>query len=175
MWVTWLGRSSWGSRTQRGYEAVPLTPSSGRGSGYGTPCSGQRWCRPPRESLSLRAPIWREGAGTTAVMPERGGSAVRPGRVPLVASEGLRAWRPTWSRRGTQSSSSASRGGCRRRRRRDIARTQWRRVPAVLLHGHPRTHTTWYRVAPLLVATVARDGLDDEPGMLRSVSSGLRL
>jgi len=22
----------------------------------------------------------------------------------------------------------------------------------VLLHGHPRTHTTWYRVAPLLVA-----------------------
>jgi haloacetate dehalogenase len=24
--------------------------------------------------------------------------------------------------------------------------------PVVLLHGHPRTHTTWYRVAPLLVA-----------------------
>jgi haloacetate dehalogenase len=23
--------------------------------------------------------------------------------------------------------------------------------PVVLLHGHPRTHTTWYRVAPLLV------------------------
>jgi haloacetate dehalogenase len=23
--------------------------------------------------------------------------------------------------------------------------------PIVLLHGHPRTHTTWYRVAPLLV------------------------
>ena len=22
----------------------------------------------------------------------------------------------------------------------------------LLLHGHPRTHTTWYRVAPLLVA-----------------------
>jgi len=24
--------------------------------------------------------------------------------------------------------------------------------PVVLLHGHPRTHTTWHRVAPLLVA-----------------------
>ncbi|MDQ4039582.1 MAG: alpha/beta hydrolase [Actinomycetota bacterium] len=24
--------------------------------------------------------------------------------------------------------------------------------PVVLLHGHPRTHTTWYRVAPLLLA-----------------------
>ena len=24
--------------------------------------------------------------------------------------------------------------------------------PVLLLHGHPRTHTTWYRVAPLLVA-----------------------
>jgi len=23
--------------------------------------------------------------------------------------------------------------------------------PVVLLHGHPRTHTTWHRVAPLLV------------------------
>ena len=25
-------------------------------------------------------------------------------------------------------------------------------APVVLLHGHPRTHTTWHRVAPLLVA-----------------------
>src|SRR3712207_6542764 len=24
--------------------------------------------------------------------------------------------------------------------------------PVVLLHGHPRTHTTWHRVAPLLAA-----------------------
>src|SRR3954469_6567358 len=24
--------------------------------------------------------------------------------------------------------------------------------PVVLLHGHPRTHTTWHRVGPLLVA-----------------------
>lgn len=24
--------------------------------------------------------------------------------------------------------------------------------PVVLLHGHPRTHTTWHRLAPLLVA-----------------------
>ena len=24
--------------------------------------------------------------------------------------------------------------------------------PVVLLHGHPRTHTTWYRVAPALAA-----------------------
>jgi haloacetate dehalogenase len=24
--------------------------------------------------------------------------------------------------------------------------------PVVLLHGHPRTHTTWYRVAPRLAA-----------------------
>ena len=25
--------------------------------------------------------------------------------------------------------------------------------PVLLLHGHPRTHTTWYRVAPLLAAS----------------------
>jgi haloacetate dehalogenase len=25
-------------------------------------------------------------------------------------------------------------------------------APVVLLHGHPRTHTTWHRIAPLLVA-----------------------
>ena len=24
--------------------------------------------------------------------------------------------------------------------------------PVLLLHGHPRTHTTWHRVAPLLAA-----------------------
>ncbi len=24
--------------------------------------------------------------------------------------------------------------------------------PIVLLHGHPRTHTTWHRVAPVLAA-----------------------
>ena len=24
--------------------------------------------------------------------------------------------------------------------------------PVVLLHGHPRTHTTWYRVAPVLAS-----------------------
>ena len=24
--------------------------------------------------------------------------------------------------------------------------------PVVLIHGHPRTHTTWYAVAPLLAA-----------------------
>lgn len=27
--------------------------------------------------------------------------------------------------------------------------------PVVLLHGHPRTHTTWHRVAPLLAASFA--------------------
>ena len=26
-------------------------------------------------------------------------------------------------------------------------------APVVLLHGHPRTHTTWHRVASLLTAT----------------------
>ena len=37
--------------------------------------------------------------------------------------------------------------------------------PVLLLHGHPRTHATWHRVAPLLAAvkpigadTVFRDG-----------------
>src|ERR1700742_1209122 len=25
--------------------------------------------------------------------------------------------------------------------------------PVVLLHGHPRTHTTWHRVAPLLAGS----------------------
>ena len=27
--------------------------------------------------------------------------------------------------------------------------------PLLLLHGHPRTHTTWYRVAPLLARDFA--------------------
>ncbi|WP_104524010.1 alpha/beta fold hydrolase [Blastococcus atacamensis] len=31
-------------------------------------------------------------------------------------------------------------------------RTGGQGPPVVLLHGHPRTHTTWHRVAPLLVA-----------------------
>ena len=31
--------------------------------------------------------------------------------------------------------------------------------PVVLLHGHPRTHTTWYRVAPLLVAAEPHGGV----------------
>ncbi len=31
-------------------------------------------------------------------------------------------------------------------------RTGGRGRPVVLLHGHPRTHTTWYRVAPALAA-----------------------
>lgn len=31
-------------------------------------------------------------------------------------------------------------------------RTAGQGPPVVLLHGHPRTHTTWYRVAPALVA-----------------------
>ncbi|MDK3255855.1 alpha/beta fold hydrolase [Blastococcus capsensis] len=31
-------------------------------------------------------------------------------------------------------------------------RSGGRGPPVVLLHGHPRTHTTWHRVAPLLVA-----------------------
>jgi haloacetate dehalogenase len=28
--------------------------------------------------------------------------------------------------------------------------------PVLLLHGHPRTHTTWFRVVPLLAKTRAR-------------------
>lgn len=35
--------------------------------------------------------------------------------------------------------------------------------PVVLLHGHPRTHTTWYQVAPLLIAA----GLCCLPGLAR--------
>ena len=31
-------------------------------------------------------------------------------------------------------------------------RTAGSGTPVVLLHGHPRTHTTWYRVAPMLLA-----------------------
>ncbi|MEJ5945198.1 alpha/beta hydrolase [Pseudokineococcus basanitobsidens] len=36
--------------------------------------------------------------------------------------------------------------------------------PVVLLHGHPRTHATWYRVAPLLVAAGSRVVLPDLRG-----------
>jgi haloacetate dehalogenase len=34
----------------------------------------------------------------------------------------------------------------------------------LLLHGHPRTHTTWYRVAPLLVEAGFRVVCPDLPG-----------
>ncbi|HEX8767956.1 MAG TPA: alpha/beta hydrolase [Jatrophihabitans sp.] len=40
--------------------------------------------------------------------------------------------------------------------------------PIVLLHGHPRTHTTWYRVAPLLVAAGHRVVCPDLRGYGRS-------
>lgn len=40
--------------------------------------------------------------------------------------------------------------------------------PVVLLHGHPRTHTTWYRVAPLLVAAGHRVVCPDLRGYGRS-------
>ncbi len=42
------------------------------------------------------------------------------------------------------------------------------RSPVVLLHGHPRTHTTWYRVAPLLVAAGHRAVCPDLRGYGRS-------
>jgi haloacetate dehalogenase len=41
-------------------------------------------------------------------------------------------------------------------------------VPVVLLHGHPRTHTTWHRVAPLLVAAGHRVICPDLRGYGRS-------
>jgi haloacetate dehalogenase len=40
--------------------------------------------------------------------------------------------------------------------------------PVVLLHGHPRTHTTWHRVAPLLVAAGHRVVCPDLRGYGRS-------
>lgn len=40
--------------------------------------------------------------------------------------------------------------------------------PAVLLHGHPRTHTTWYRVAPALVTAGYRVICPDLRGYGRS-------
>src|ERR1700712_3466962 len=40
--------------------------------------------------------------------------------------------------------------------------------PVVLLHGHPRTHTTWHRVAPLLVAAGHRVICPDLRGYGRS-------
>lgn len=40
--------------------------------------------------------------------------------------------------------------------------------PVVLLHGHPRTHTTWHRVAPLLVAAGRRVVCPDLRGYGRS-------
>jgi hypothetical protein len=36
--------------------------------------------------------------------------------------------------------------------------------PVVLLHGHPRTHTTWHRVAPTLVLWSSRDDLAELHG-----------
>jgi haloacetate dehalogenase len=41
-------------------------------------------------------------------------------------------------------------------------------APVVLLHGHPRTHTTWHRVAPLLVAAGHRVVCPDLRGYGRS-------
>ena len=32
--------------------------------------------------------------------------------------------------------------------------------PVLLLHGHPRTHATWHRVAPVLVLWARRDDLE---------------
>src|ERR1035437_6409998 len=71
MWVTWLGRSSRGSRTQRGYEAVPLTPSSGKGSSWD---NRQRECSgPDADDLSgAGGPTFRPGPVrlTTRVLRE---------------------------------------------------------------------------------------------------------
>ena len=39
--------------------------------------------------------------------------------------------------------------------------------PVVLLHGHPRTHTTWHAVAPLLVAAGHTVVCPDLPGPAR--------
>ena len=39
--------------------------------------------------------------------------------------------------------------------------------PVVLLHGHPRTHATWHRVAPVLAA-IAHRGL---PGPARATAA----
>jgi len=41
-------------------------------------------------------------------------------------------------------------------------------APVLLLHGHPRTHTTWYVVAPLLVAAGHHVVCPDLPGYGRS-------
>lgn len=42
--------------------------------------------------------------------------------------------------------------------------------PVVLLHGHPRTHTTWHRVAPLLLAAGYRVICPDLRGYGRSTA-----
>ena len=42
--------------------------------------------------------------------------------------------------------------------------------PVLLLHGHPRTHTTWHRVAPLLAARFSLEHttlqVEHAPGLL---------
>ena len=43
--------------------------------------------------------------------------------------------------------------------------------PVVLLHGHPRTHATWHRVAPVLVG-VAHGGLPGPARLRRLVEAG---
>jgi haloacetate dehalogenase len=44
--------------------------------------------------------------------------------------------------------------------------------PVLLLHGHPRTHTTWHRVAPLLVAAGFTVVCPDLPGYGESRTGG---
>src|SRR4051794_7173635 len=44
--------------------------------------------------------------------------------------------------------------------------------PVVLLHGHPRTHTTWHGVAPRLVDAGFTVVCPDLPGYGRSSTSG---
>ena len=46
--------------------------------------------------------------------------------------------------------------------------------PVVLLHGHPRTHTTWHRVAPLLVAAGHTVVCPDLPGYGQSTAPAPR-
>lgn len=53
--------------------------------------------------------------------------------------------------------------------------------PLLLLHGHPRTHTTWWRVAPLLADhfyVVCPDlrgfGQSSKPKKIRPITSSLR-
>src|SRR4029453_18131553 len=111
----------------------------------------------PRSSCASGPPASSAGAWRTGRAPGRPSSGSTPARSPEAGRRGVRRLHPGAGRRGRGGAAGPPRrggggGGC--------VGPAGLRVrhggsgPAVLLlHGHPRTHVTWHRVAPLLAGS----------------------